>query len=705
MYMFENPRLVQAFASGFAFFICGLLSLFLFTARRDDRSARTFAFALVAIATWGLFGFFFEIVSPEKLELARVLRIISVTFIVILTISVNNFARVFYKEHMNKKNVAHSVMFYASCVASSFITLLLLMDLFTHSGFVVKGVILAANGALEPIPGPFFHAVYGYFFIGLLLTGYLLWTSRNANFPFIKNQVTWMLISIGVGFVAGGSRFATWYGINGPPVLASLAAPIFGIGFFYAIVKHHLFNIRVIATEIFTFSIWGFLFLLVIFSDTLQERVINSILLLSIVILGAFLIRGTFREVEQKEELKKANNALTNLNQNLEEIVRERTRELNQAKLHTDAIIENMTLGLVEYNEDFTIIKVNRAAEELLGFSRDDVLHKKVSGSDVQNENLSSLAEVLYFDPEQTKVSGESGIGSRSEISITHPQKRDLQVITFAISPESETVGNETQRVKIIRDITREKLIEKNKSDFITIVAHQLRTPLSAIKWVFNMALEKQTDVNKDHAEALKDGSQETEQMIHLINDILNLGNFEEARFGYEFKQSDIVKIITDAADRVRTRASWKGVSLETILPETLIAPFVFDPERISLALLNIIENAVNYTQKGGFVKIAVEQDNSMIKIIVKDNGIGIPAEDLSKLPTTKFFRSVKAVRTETDGSGLGLFITNNIIESHKGSMMIESKEDTGTTITLAIPLTLSTDDTPRTRAQATNLG
>lgn len=695
--MFSDPRIIQAFAAGFSFFISALLSFFLFTTSGRDRSAKTFAFTLLTIAIWGLFGFFFEITPTSKVELARIFRIISVIFIPALTASFGYFSLVFYEENMGSRKKLFRIGMIISFFLAGIIIFLLILDLFKVSGFIVQGINSNPRGLLEPVPGPFFHILYLYFSLGAFYTGYVLWKSRSAPSPFIKNQVAWMVASIVVGFLAGASRFTTWYGVNSSPAIASLAAPIFGIGFFYAIVKHRLFHIRVITAELLTFSIWGFLFLLIVFSDTTEQRIINTILFVATVILGIFLIRGTLREVSQREELAKANAELKNLNQNLEEIVRERTGELVREKLHTDAIIENLVLGLIEYSNDFTILRVNKAAEELLGFKREHVIGKRISGEDVKNKELQSLAEIIHMDP--SRGTYENPVEHVGEISIRYPIPCELQTITFKIT--SETSGNDTQFVKIIRDITREKLIDKNKSDFITIVAHQLRTPLSAIKWVFNMVLENKDGFSVDHAKTLRDGSQATERMIHLINDLLDVVRIEDGRFGYEFRQNDIIKTIADVTGNMKTRADWKKISLNVEFPHDQLPAFVFDESRISLAITNIIENAIDYTPEGGSVNVVAQKENGKIKISVKDTGMGIQKGDMQKLLITKFFRSAHAIGAQTDGSGLGLFISNNIIRSHKGTVVIESEENKGTTVSITIPTTLSEEDTPKPRLQA----
>lgn len=693
-----------AFASGFAFFAGSVLTLFLLTLGRKEPTARAFSITTLCTALWGLVSFLYDTTPINQLEIARMWKGASQLFTATIAGAVSNFAVIYYREIAGNPPRIYLILRGIIVTTAGLLAIMLFSDILGFSELGIKEVVVGEKGLLEPTPGPLHHGVYSHFFAAAFFTGYVIWSVLKKNHsPIIKSQVRWIVSSLIIAMVAGGTRFAAWYHVPVSPNIAAFAAPAFGIGISYAIARHHLFNTRVIGTEILTVGIWVFLFFLVIFSSTVSERIVNSILFLAVVVLGTFLIRGTLREVGQKEELAKANTALKNLNQNLEEIVRERTGELSRAKLHTDAIIENLVLGLVEYKSDFTVLRVNKAAEELLGFNRSDVVGKKITGEDIRIKELSSLAEVIHLDSGNESLQNNRlpVPGVISETTIHHPSPKNLQIITFrVVSEEQNWTEERRQFVKIIRDITREKLIDKNKSDFITIVAHQLRTPLSAIKWVFNMALENKNALNTDHMEALRDGSQATERMIHLINDLLDVVSIEDGRFGYEFKWNDITKTIADVVGNMKARANWKKISFGVEFPPEPLPPLVFDESRISLALTNIIENAIDYTPENGSVRILVQRENNEIRIIVKDTGMGIQKNDMQKVLVTKFFRSAQAIGAQTDGSGLGLFISNNIIQSHKGTIAIESTENNGTTVSIAIPTTLSLSDTPKLRPQ-----
>ncbi len=699
--MLDASHFWPAFASGFAFFTGSALTLFLSTLSRKEPATRAFILTTLATGVWGLFAFLFDTTPVTDLGLARVWKIGSQILNPIIAATVCNFALVYYQEVVGGAPYVYRIIRNAMIVGAGILGILLVSDLLGFSTLLVKEIVAGAGNLLEPVPGPFFHFIYIHFFGGALYATYVIFSVlKKNNLPIVRSQVRLIVSSVVFAMIAGGTRFATWYHFPVSANIAALAAPALGLGITYAITRRHLFNARVISTEIFTVSIWALLFFLIVFSPTTSERIVNSVVFFATVILGIFLIRGTLRESAQKEELAKANAALKNLNQNLEEIVRERTGELNRAKLHTDAIIENLVLGLIEYRSDFTILRVNKAAEELLGFSRTNIAGKKITGEDVTIKEFSSLAEVIHLDPNNENLRNDQFPvpGVTSEITVRYPSPRNLQIITFPVVSEEQGWGGERKQfVKIIRDITREKLIDKNKSDFITIVAHQLRTPLSAIKWAFNMALGTNHEAfNKDQLDSLMDGYQANERMINLINDLLNVIYIEDGRFGYEFKQDDIIKTVTEVIASMKTTAHWKKVSLELDLPSEPITPFAFDASRISLALTNIVENGINYTPSGGRIKLTVKKESGAVKIIVGDNGMGIPRDEMQKLLVTKFFRSVKALRAQTDGSGLGLFIANNIIQTHKGVVDIKSEEDKGTVVSITIPTTLTEKDAPR---------
>lgn len=383
----------------------------------------------------------------------------------------------------------------------------------------------------------------------------------------------------------------------------------------------------------------------------------------------------------------------------LEKDVEAKTEELLRSKAHTETIIENLISGLIEYDSNFTVLRINRTAENMLGVSREEVIGRKITPKDVQDKKLKSLVEVSYpaLSEKAHKIEKTaSGVLDESvgvnEITIHHPLERTLQVITAPIiTPES---GTRKGFIKVFRDITREKMISKSKSEFISIAAHQLRTPLSAVKWAMRLIIDGDLGpLAPAQLKLIKRGYDTNEKMIILVNDLLNVARIEDGRFGYEFKEDDLLKTISSVLSNLTIPAKERNITLEFEKPSGGLAPFVFDSNKFSLALQNVVDNAIKYTPPSGVVKISVDKKGKYAEITVKDSGVGIPNDQLKRL-FSKFFRARNVLRMQTAGSGLGLFIVKNIIARHGGKINVESKEGEGSTFYLTIPM--SKDLIPR---------
>lgn len=391
------------------------------------------------------------------------------------------------------------------------------------------------------------------------------------------------------------------------------------------------------------------------------------------------------KEAEQEDTLQSVKASETHLAQKVEET----SQELQKANKHIEMVIENLTSGLVEYDSEFKIRRMNHAAEELLGIKREEILGKKVLSEFKDQQDKEALAVVSYpvLAKEGKRVDKQMfGEGaSVHEIVLTYPTRRELEVVTVPlIKPGTQ---DREGFIKVIRDITKEKEISRSKSDFINIAAHQLRTPLSAVKWVLRMILDGDMGSVPPSQRKLMDKAYETnEKMIVMVNDLLNVARIEDDRFGYVFKEGDIVSAVADVVDELRIMAEKGGIDLMFDKPSN-IEKFVFDFSKIQLACHNLIGNAIKYTSTGGSVYVSLKQEGQEIVVVIQDTGVGIPKAQMDKM-FTKFFRAENAVRLQVGGSGLGLFIVKDIVARHKGSITVESIEGKGTTFTMKIPIT-----------------
>ena len=396
------------------------------------------------------------------------------------------------------------------------------------------------------------------------------------------------------------------------------------------------------------------------------------------------------REKIQKEGIKKPEETKNGS----DEEVGTQNWEITKEKAHIETVLENLSSGLIEYDSSFCIKRINFAAENMLGVKREDVIDLKVLPEDKDMEGRGSLSIVSYpvLAKEGKKIStGPFGKeGSIHELTIDFPEKREVEVVTIPLT----NIKTEEREgfIKIIRDITKERQISRSKSDFINIAAHQLRTPMSGVKWVLRMVLDGDAGLLGSSQRKLLDKGYETnEKMILMVNDLLNVARIEDDRFGYVFRKGDIVEAIRGAVNELRLMAEKGDVDLIFEKPED-VPPFVFDFSKIQLAFHNLINNAIKYTKAGGTVKVSLEKTEDNITVQVQDTGIGIPEGQIDKM-FSKFFRAENVMRLQVGGSGLGLFIVKDVVTRHGGTITVKSVENKGTTFTLQMPVDYNPED------------
>lgn len=347
----------------------------------------------------------------------------------------------------------------------------------------------------------------------------------------------------------------------------------------------------------------------------------------------------------------------------------------------TAAIISNFIDPIIVIDKFNKLNLLNPAAKEIFGFIDDDLGREVDSTNNYSLENFKTIIKQSF----EVRPIKERGIDSPEEevvISI------DGQEFTYkVITADVKDIGyNNLGVMKIFYNLTREKMIDKLKSEFISIAAHQLRTPLSAIKWVIKMVLDGDAGkLNEEQEKLLFKGYQSNERIIVLVNDMLNVSRIDEGRFGYEFSNEQIEIMLQEHIDALENLMAAKKIQFIFKKPDHIPSVYI-DKQKMGLAIQNLIENAVKYTPEYGRIEVGLEAGDKYLKIRIKDNGVGIPEKDHEKL-FSKFFRAENVLRMQTEGSGLGLFIVKNIIKKHGGEISFTSKEGAGTEFVFTIPL------------------
>jgi signal transduction histidine kinase len=224
-----------------------------------------------------------------------------------------------------------------------------------------------------------------------------------------------------------------------------------------------------------------------------------------------------------------------------------------------------------------------------------------------------------------------------------------------------------------------------NNSLTIEAIVHEIKTPLTGVSWILNSLSEiKLGDtINEESVALIKEGINKTGNAIGLANDALAAFNTSIDYASYNFEKNNIAEVINKVIAENSLGAKEKSIKI-TFEPAKDTIPFSFDKIKVTLAVRNLISNAIKYNNTGGGVNIELRRDRNQMVLVVTDTGIGIPASDMAKI-SGKFFRAKNI--GDTSGSGLGLFIVKNIVAGHGGRIDIQSEEGKGTKVTIFLPI------------------
>ena len=225
---------------------------------------------------------------------------------------------------------------------------------------------------------------------------------------------------------------------------------------------------------------------------------------------------------------------------------------------------------------------------------------------------------------------------------------------------------------------------EKEQVQFIADVSHELRTPLTVLRGSLEVALEEERPPD-EYRDVIGNALLEVRHLARLSQNLLFLVRGLSGRVTLSFANVDITRLLSEIGKNVQPAASDRGLELSVSLPDEPVRAFV-DSDRFQQVFHNLLENAMRYTEPGGTVRLALTAAPGEARMVVADTGIGIPPADLPYV-FERFFRSDRARRAYSGGSGLGLSIVRWIVEAHKGSVSIESTVGKGTAVTVALPL------------------
>ncbi|MEL7655407.1 MAG: ATP-binding protein [Bacillota bacterium] len=345
--------------------------------------------------------------------------------------------------------------------------------------------------------------------------------------------------------------------------------------------------------------------------------------------------------------------------------------EISNEKSKLETILKYMADGLIAVDLSGHIIHANPAAMAMLNITADDMENRHYDDIIMHyNENL--MFEKLR---EGSKDGGMADIFTYggSIFAVRYDRFKDEN-------------GQDVGIIMILQDITERQKLENMQMDFVANVSHELKTPLTTIKSYTETLLCGQVDDKETSAQFLSIIDTEADRMNRLVKDLLQLSRLDYKQEKWNKKESNLISLLKSVVTKVELTAKNKNQHLNYIFDDSQRIMTVIDKDGIEQVLLNVLSNAIKYTQDGGRIDIDALSAGKTAQVIITDNGMGIPEKELSRV-FERFFRVDRARSRAMGGTGLGLAISKQIVEEHNGSIEIESKEGKGTKVTITLPL------------------
>jgi PAS domain S-box-containing protein len=396
-------------------------------------------------------------------------------------------------------------------------------------------------------------------------------------------------------------------------------------------------------------------------------------------------IPGFFKRKQLEEDLQKRSRELENTKKallNILEDIKERDAQLEQEKKKLQVTLESIGDGAFVVSVEKMIIFFNKAAEEITGYSREEVFGKEYR--DALRFILEKDGSENFSFIEEAFKTGDTHHATNHMLLLSKSGK-EIPILNSA-APIKDSDGKVAGVIVVFRDISEERAMEKARRDFISLSSHQLRTPLTSIKWMADMFLKgdlgKLTDQQR---EFMNDLYQSANRMAELITALLNIARIESAQLRVNSETINPKKIYQDVSRELGALSKAKGHKI-TFKKSKDLPEFKSDPRLLFEVLKNLLSNAIKYTPNKGEVEVFFSKKDKDALLSVKDNGFGIPRHQQDRV-FQKFFRADNIVNLVTDGTGLGAYIVQQLVELLNGKIWFESEENKGTTFYVSLPI------------------
>jgi two-component system phosphate regulon sensor histidine kinase PhoR len=400
------------------------------------------------------------------------------------------------------------------------------------------------------------------------------------------------------------------------------------------------------------------------------------------------ILKRLTRGESKKEVHPFSKDELSTLGKAIQEMtvqLRNRIEEITLKKDYLQTIFKGMAEGVLVVDERGRILVANHALRQLLHLPTS--VTNRTALEIIRNAQLEETIRNVIQKESSTSF----------ELNLPSPLGKTFEVNVVRIMPSPEEKGKDAEGVRgaiaVFHDITRLKELEKVRQDFVANVSHELRTPLTTIKGYAETLLEGalKEEVAFQFVQVIK---RHSDRLTKIVEDLLTLSKIESKEFQLKREKVTLSELIDDVLDFVKEEAEKKKISIDAIpVPSSLTIEG--DRNILEQVLFNLLDNAIKYGREGGKVTVsAVQKDQSEIAVSVRDNGIGIPKEDLPRI-FERFYRVDKGRSQELGGTGLGLSIVKHLVQNHGGRVWAESQLGEGSTFYFTLPASPSPSPSP----------
>jgi signal transduction histidine kinase len=594
-----------------------------------------------------------------------------------------------------------------------------------------------------PSASTYFEYFNIYFFSLLVYSLFILFSKYSRSQASVKESIKYTIFAILVFYISQITDYYFWYGVNIPPIGNFVLNSLFVLVFYFFLSKRIIDFQLAIRKSTVTLSSLLLMFAIVIFLKYFLAIFLPEVLVwddYALLILAIFiypLIKNRLFRFANRyffTSLYDPGKVITKFNKSLRSII-----EIDEIYALLDKTFSRTfhsgAFGVLFYGYDNKkySIKYNTGFNIYsdVEFESDSMLFRKYIEKDKIIVMSDLLKDIQFRERKMTQIfkhfkielviplvikdrvlgvivlsakkSGDSYnnedigvlnvISSQATVAIDNALKyEEIKKFKFKLQRE---VKKATQELRVVN--SELKRVDADKSGFISIASHQLRTPLTVIKGYSSMILEGNfgglKDVTKD---AMSKVFISSERLIELVEDLLDISRIESGKQSYEFKSGQLEDLIDSMIDSLAMSAEEKKVDLVWNMPKKPLSPIKLDKEKLRQSCMNLIENAIKYTSKAGrehaCVKVDISEDkeNKRITVKIKDNGLGISKEDMANL-FTKFYRGKDKAIATIEGTGLGLYIAKQIIVKHDGDVTVKSAgEGKGAEFTFWVPTWVS---------------